>query len=132
YLIFVYIVSWLQLADGIAPAHALGINTLNMALLLPMMIGMGWLSDRIGRKPVLIAAAAATFLGALPLFWLMLQGSTLQVLIGQFGFVILVGAFIGTQPAIMVEATPPEVRCTAIALGYNVTLGIIGGTSPLA
>ena len=31
----------------------------------------------------------------------------------------------------MVEAVPAGVRCTAIALGYNVTLGIIGGLSPL-
>jgi MHS family proline/betaine transporter-like MFS transporter len=32
----------------------------------------------------------------------------------------------------MVEAVPWQVRCTAIALGYNVTLGVIGGLSPLA
>jgi len=32
----------------------------------------------------------------------------------------------------MVEATPVAVRCTAIALGYNVTLGVVGGLSPLA
>ena len=44
YLMFVYIVSWLQLADGVAPARALGINTISMALLLPLMIAMGWLS----------------------------------------------------------------------------------------
>jgi MHS family proline/betaine transporter-like MFS transporter len=131
YLLFVYIVSWIQLADGIAPAHALGINTINMALLLPVMIGMGWLSDRIGRKPVLIVATALGFLGALPLFWLMHHDTVELVLAGQFGFVVAVGAFLGTQPSIMVESTPPEIRCTAIALGYNVTLGLIGGLSPL-
>jgi MHS family proline/betaine transporter-like MFS transporter len=26
---------------------------------------------------------------------------------------------------------PAEVRCTAIAVGYNVTLGVVGGLSPL-
>jgi MFS transporter, MHS family, proline/betaine transporter len=31
----------------------------------------------------------------------------------------------------MVEAVPAAVRCTAIALGYNVTLGVVGGLSPL-
>ena len=131
YLLFVYIVSWLQLADGIAPAHALGINTFNMALLLPMMIGMGWLSDKVGRKPVLLVGTVVGFLGAVPLFWLMLHNTIWMVVLGQFGFVVAVGAFMGTQPSIMVEATPPGVRCTAIALGYNVTLGIIGGLSPL-
>src|SRR5262249_38486961 len=33
YVSFVYLVSWLQTADGIAPAHALGINSISMALL---------------------------------------------------------------------------------------------------
>jgi MHS family proline/betaine transporter-like MFS transporter len=31
----------------------------------------------------------------------------------------------------MVEDVPASVRCTAVALGYNVTLGVIGGLSPL-
>ena len=132
YLLFVYIVSWLQLADDIAPAHALGINTINMALMLPMMIGMGWLSDRIGRKPVLLFATVFGMVGALPLFWLMHHDNAWLVLLGQFGFAVAIGAFLGTQPTVMVEATPPEVRCTAVALGYNITLGVIGGLSPLA
>jgi MHS family proline/betaine transporter-like MFS transporter len=53
------------------------------------------------------------------------------VVLGQFGFVIAVGGVLGAQPTTMVEATPPEVRCTAVALGYNLTLGLIGGVSPL-
>ena len=53
------------------------------------------------------------------------------VLLGQLGFVLAVGTFIGCQPALMVEAVPRQVRCTAIALGYNVTLGVVGGLSPL-
>ena len=131
YLLFVYIVSWLQLVDGVAPAHALAINTFNMALLLPTMIAMGWLSDKIGRKPVLIGATVWGLVGAIPLFWLMHHDNAELIILGQFGFVIAVGAFLGTQPTVMVEATPPAVRCTAIALGYNVTLGILGGFSPL-
>src|SRR5215213_2493693 len=61
YLMFVYIVSWLQLADGIAPARALGINTISMALLPPVMIATAWLSDRIGRRPILLGATALAF-----------------------------------------------------------------------
>ena len=131
YLLFVYIVSWLQLADGIAPSHALGINTISMLILLPVMVGMGWLSDRVGRKPLLLIATGWGFVGALPLFWLMHHDQYYLILIGQLGFVLSVGMFLGTQPTAMVETAPVEVRCTAIALGYNVTLGIVGGLSPL-
>ena len=106
YLMFVYIVSWLQLADGIAPARALDINTISMVVLLPLMVGMGWLSDRIGRKPLLLAATAFAFVGAWPLFWLMHHPDPALVLLGQLGFVLAVGTFIGCQPAVMVEAVP--------------------------
>jgi MHS family proline/betaine transporter-like MFS transporter len=131
YLLFVYIVSWLQLADGIAPAHALEINSLSMVILLPWMIGMGALSDRIGRKPMLLAATAIAFASAVPLFMLMQHDQRLSIQLGQLGFVLSVGMFLGTQPTLMVEAVPAAVRCTAIALGYNVTLGVVGGLSPL-
>ncbi len=131
YLMFVYIVSWLELVDGIAPARALGINTISMTLLLPLMIAMGWATDRFGRRPVMLAATALGFVGALPFFWLMHHVDPVVALLGQLGFVLAVGTFVGTQPAIMVEAAPLAVRCTAIALGYNVTLGVVGGLSPL-
>jgi MHS family proline/betaine transporter-like MFS transporter len=131
YLLFVYIVSWVQLADGIAPAHALAINTVSMVLLLPCMILMGALSDRLGRKPILLAATALAFVSAVPLFWLMHHNQPSLVLAGQLGFVLSVGMFLGTQPTIMVEEVPAAIRCTTIALGYNITLGVIGGLSPL-
>jgi MHS family proline/betaine transporter-like MFS transporter len=103
YVMFVYIVSWLQLADGIAPARALGINTISMALLPPVMVGTAWLSDRIGRRPVLLASTAFAFVAAWPLFWLMHSADDAVVLLGQLGFVLAVGTFIGCQPAIMVD-----------------------------
>jgi MFS transporter, MHS family, proline/betaine transporter len=132
YLLFVYIVSWLQLADGVAPAQALDINTASMLLLLAVMLGGGWLSDRVGRKPVLLGATAVAFLAAVPLFWLMHHPNVGLALMGQMGFALVIGMFLGAQPSLMVEATPAAVRCTAVALGYNVTLGLIGGTSPIA
>jgi MHS family proline/betaine transporter-like MFS transporter len=131
YLLFVYIVSWLQLADGIAPVHALEINSLSMIVLLPCMVGMGALSDRFGRKPLLLAATVLAFASAIPLFTLMQSGEHLYVQLGQLGFVLSVGMFLGTQPTLMVEEVPAGVRCTAIAIGYNVTLGVVGGLSPL-
>jgi MHS family proline/betaine transporter-like MFS transporter len=131
YLMFVYIVSWLQFADGVAPARALEINSVSMFVLLPLMLAMAWLSDRIGRRPVMLGATVLAFVGAWPLFWLMHHPDPALVLLGQLGFVLAVGSFIGCQPAVMVEAVPWQVRCTAIALGYNITLGVVGGLSPL-
>ena len=132
YLMFVYVVSWLQLVDGVAPAQALTINTISMALLIPAEIGMAALSDRLGRRPMLIAVTGLAVVAAWPLFWLMHGHAQWMILAGQLGFVVLVGGYYGCLPAFMVEAVAVEVRCTAIALGYNVSLGLIGGLSPLA
>jgi len=45
---FVFIVSWLQTADGFPPARALEINTVSMVLLLPLGFAVGWLTDQVG------------------------------------------------------------------------------------
>ncbi len=131
YISFVYIASWLQFADGIAPERALAINTISMAAIIPVMCGASWLSDRIGRRPLLLAATAIGFLGAVPMFWLMHHHNLLVILLGQMGFVMAVGMYSGALAAAMVESAPPQVRCTAVAIGYNVTMGLIGGCSPL-
>jgi MHS family proline/betaine transporter-like MFS transporter len=132
YLMFVYVVSWLQFADGIAPAHALGINTLCMAVMMPVVLATGWLSDRVARRPLLTAALVLGLIGAYPLLWLMHHPNLSMVVLGQIGFVVIVGLFFGALAGAMVEAAPPEVRCSATALGYNITFGVAGGLSPLA
>jgi len=52
--------------------------------------------------------------------------------LGQLGMVLIVGFFQGALAAALVECAPPSVRCTAVALGYNICLGVVGGLSPLA
>jgi MHS family proline/betaine transporter-like MFS transporter len=125
-------VSWLQTADGISPSRSLEINTFSMVMTLPVVITAGWLSDRIGRKPLMLLASIGGLIGALPLFWLMDHPSELLAQLGQLGLVLLIGVYYGALPAVLVEAAPPAVRCTAVALGYNLCYGLFGGLSPLA
>jgi MHS family proline/betaine transporter-like MFS transporter len=132
YLMFLYIVSWLQTADGIAPAHALEINTASILALLPVCLFAGWLSDRIGRRTVMLLAMAGALVGSWPLFWLLHQPNPMSLLVGQAGFVLIVGLYAGTLPAALVEAVPRRVRCRVVAIGYNVPLGILGGLTPMA
>ena len=132
YVGFVYLVSWLQTADGIAPSRALEINSYSMTVMLAVVIAAGVLSDRFGRKPLLLFASILGLVGALPLFWLLNHPSELLAQLGQLGLVLMIGLYGGTLPATLVEAAPPQVRCTAVALGYNVCLGVIGGLTPLA
>jgi MFS transporter, MHS family, proline/betaine transporter len=131
YVSFVYLVSWLQNVDHIAPARALEINSLSMVILLVVIVASGSLADRFGRKPLLLLATILCFIGALPLFWLLNHPSVWLAQLGQLGLALIVGLYRGTEPAILVEAAPLKVRCTAVALGYNVSAGVIGGLTPL-
>ncbi len=132
YITFVYIASWLQSIDRMPLSRALEINTISMCLMPAMFLATAWLSDRYGRKPLLLVSTIAGFFAAVPLFLLMEHPGALFALFGQIGLTLIVAVFIGAQAASMVEIAPVRVRCTAVGLGYNITLGIVGGMTPLA
>lgn len=131
YLIFVYLVSWLQLIDKMGQEVSLQINTISMVALIPITLAGGALSDRIGRKPLVMGAIAATILLAYPLFNGMYHQSQVVVQLCQLSFALLVGICLGIFPAFMAESAPAHVRSTSLALGYNLTMGIVGGLTPL-
>ena len=131
YLMFLYVVTWLQTVDGIAPARALEINTVSMFFLLPVMLLSGWLSDRLGRRPLMFVAMLLGFAGAVPFLWLMHHPDPALILAGQLALVVPAGMGLGILPAILTEAVAGRVRCTAVSLGYNIAFGVIGGLTPL-
>jgi MHS family proline/betaine transporter-like MFS transporter len=96
YVGFVYLVSWLQTADGIPPARALEINSFSMAILLAVVIAAGLLTDRFGRKPLLLFPVILGFVGAVPLFYLLNNPSELLAQLGQLGLVLIVGLYGGS------------------------------------
>jgi MHS family proline/betaine transporter-like MFS transporter len=131
YLSFVYLVSWLETVDGLPAETALQINTVSLLVLLPVMLLGGWWSDRIGGKRVLIGSAMTTIVLAWPCFWLLHQPELLFAYAGQLGLALPIGLYLGAQPAFLVKVIAPQVRCTAAGLGYNITLGVAGGLSPM-
>ena len=131
YTLFVYGVTYIQLYDRLPAAKALDINTLNMVAMLVLMPLFGLLSDRIGHKTMAISAAVGTAALVWPLFALLDSGSERLILLGQFGFAVLIGAYASVTPTILVEAFPRDVRCSAVSTSYNVVLGIFGGTAPI-
>src|SRR5262245_2728365 len=131
YMIFVYVATYLEQIVHIQAAQALDINTINMVILLLLIPGAGALSDRVGRKPLLITSALGTLLFAWPLFWMMHDQNFTIILLGQMGFAVLVGLYLGTTPATMVAVFPARVRCRALSFCYNIFTGLLGGTTPL-
>jgi MHS family proline/betaine transporter-like MFS transporter len=132
YVAFVFLVTYMQTVGGLREAEALAINTANMLALLALMPLAGWLSDRAGRKPLLVAGIGGLLVLAWPLFWALHHPSSASWnFTGQLGFAVCIGLFGGALPVTMVEATSRAVRCSAISVGYNLCVGVLGGLSPL-
>jgi len=131
YLIFVYVSTWLHQTAHISTANALDINTVNMIFLVVLTVMFGWLSDRIGRKPIMITAAICLILFTYPLMWLMHHESLVIVFASQLGLTVIAAMIPGCTPALMVEMLPRHVRVTCMSIAYNLSLGLIGGTTPL-
>jgi MHS family proline/betaine transporter-like MFS transporter len=132
YMAFVYVTTYLRQVDHLAQSTALDINTISMVVLLLLLAPVGALSDRIGRKPVLLVATGGMLILAWPLFWLMHSGTFVVILLGQIGFAVLSACYWGVMPATMVELTSYQTRCTVLSFGYNAVMAILGGLTPMA
>lgn len=98
-----------------------------------MMIAItfvGRLSDRVGRKPLLLASAIGFAVLAFPAIALMAAGGIVALVIGfaiLAALLLLILAVIGsTFPAMF----PTKVRYGSFAIGYNVSTSAFGGTAP--
>ena len=131
YMTFVYSATWLHQVANVPARTALLINTLAMALSLGASLAAGALSDRVGRRPVLVAWGAALALLAYPLMSLMATGRTGYIIAGWVGLALLVAAGSGALPATMAELAPWRVRCTVVSVAHNTGMALLGGTTPL-
>ena len=131
YLYFVYIASYLREHMHFSTARALEINTISLVFVLALTVPSAMLSDRIGRKPVLYAVVILTLLLSWPLWQLLHQESFLLVLAGQMGLAVLSAMTWSVLPTTIIEMLPTNVRCSGTSIGYNLCLGVMGGTTPL-
>ncbi|MPN32996.1 Glycine betaine/proline/ectoine/pipecolic acid transporter OusA [bioreactor metagenome] len=92
---------------------------------------MARLSDRIGRKPVLIISAVAMGIVAYPMFRLIATG---QMALAAIGAVVMAVAFSGhaaTVHTVLFEMFPTSVRYSAYSIGFSLSTIIFGGSAPL-
>lgn len=131
YVVFVWLSTYLKEIVQQPVSNPLLLNTIGLACLLPVIPLAGWLSDRFGRRALLMTAGIGILLCSWPLFIVFQQGDDGMILVGLVIFALLIGMAQGPTPAMMTELFPPEVRLTGIGIGYNVTLALFGGTAPL-
>ncbi len=66
-----------------------------------------------------------------PLFLLLLKGTPVFILLSQCIFAILIAMIYSVVPTILFEMFDTSIRCTAVAIPYNIANSVFGGTSPL-
>jgi MHS family proline/betaine transporter-like MFS transporter len=129
YVLLSYLPTWAQQHMKLPAAQALWANTIGLLVLAAVIPFMGLLSDRIGRKPLLIACCVAFIVVPLPAFtFLLASGGSLAALIAvQILFAIMISAFSGPGPAAIAEIFPTKNRSTWMTTGYALAVAIFGG-----
>ena len=101
--------------------------------LLPLTIFAGWLSDKVGRKPVVVSGLILGAALILPAFHLLQNNSDSTVFITLILICLsaILALVVGPQTALLAELFPAKTRNSAATLPHNLAAGWIGGLLPL-
>jgi MHS family proline/betaine transporter-like MFS transporter len=130
YIILTYMQTYMAVNLGIGKETASLATLLTLlvtALLVPVF---GRLSDRVGRRPLILISSIGLVLVPYPVLrWMELAGDS-SAIVGQMFLGVLLAPMLGCVFACLAELFPPAVRVTGFSIGYNVTGALLGGTAP--
>jgi MFS family permease len=117
----------LKLSDTDAFVATLCVGASNLCW-LPVM---GALSDRVGRRPLLIGCTLLMLLTAFPVMsWLVQAPSFPRLLVTSLWLSFLYASYNGAMVVFLTELMPAEVRATGFALAYSLATSLFGGFTP--
>jgi len=131
YMVTAYMPTYMEAELGYSSTLALVMTLAAMVLMLLAVTQFGRLSDRVGRRPVLLSGCVASIVLALPAFWLLQQASVWTVALGMVVLAVTLVHFSGAAPASLPAFFPTKVRYGALAISFNVSVALFGGTTPL-
>ena len=92
----------------------------------------GAISDRIGRKTVLLTIAVLAFVTAYPaLYWLVAAPTFGKMLMVELLFSFYFGVYNGAMVAALSELVPKHVRATCFSLAFSLAAALFGTATPL-
>nr|WP_315040544.1 MFS transporter [uncultured Moraxella sp.] len=104
------------------------IASFSVIVITPMI---GALSDKIGRKPVLIGACIANMILPIVLFNMMATAHVMMALVGAVVLACLAGAVSAVAASATSEQFATHVRLSGLALGVTLATAVFGGLTPL-
>jgi len=131
YVLLSYMPTYTQKYVKLSAAAALWANTIGLVVLMVCIPIMGALSDKWGRKPLLLTCCLAYIVLPYPIFNFLVSGATFtQLVMVQILFAILISMFSGAGPAAIAEMFPTRARSTWMTTGYALAVAIFGGFAP--
>ena len=92
---------------------------------------MGALSDRVGRRPILVATTILTLVTAYPaLLWLVAAPSVGRLLAVELWLSCMFGSYNGAMVVYLIEIMPPEVRTSGFSVAFSLATAVFGGFTP--
>lgn len=131
YMALSYLPSYLSSTLHFDETHGLFLVLLVMVLMMPMTLFAGRLSDTIGRKPVMLFGCVGLFALSIPALLLIRTGTMLPVFGGLLILGVLLSCFTGVMPSALPALFPTKIRYGALAIGFNISVSLFGGTTPL-
>ncbi|MGV9377273.1 MFS transporter [Nonomuraea sp. NPDC003707] len=125
-----FLPTYAQITVGFDVAESLEIGTISLLFFMVLQPLLGMLSDRIGRKPMLITFGAAFVILPVPLLS-MLGNSFGSLLTVQLIGMLFLGCFTSISAAVNSELFPTRVRAAGAGFPYSLTVALFGGTAPL-
>jgi MHS family proline/betaine transporter-like MFS transporter len=130
YVVLSYMTTYFQDPLGFSATAASLSTTITLLVGMVLIPPLGALSDRIGRKPLLLASCIGYAVLTYPLFLLLNTGSLFAAILAQVALGALLAVFISTSIAALTELFPTRVRYGGFSIGYNFSVAIFGGSSP--
>ncbi len=130
YITLAYLPTWLTSVVKLPQSQSLAISTIGLLLLVCLIPPLGALSDRVGRKPLLISSCVGFIVLCYPLYRFASSGSFVAALLAQFLLVAMTALYTAGAPAAFSELFPTRVRYSGLSVGYNTAVMIFGGFAP--
>ena len=132
FVFVIYLVSYAINTMHLAPSAALSCAVVSGLIVVVLTPLVGALSDRIGRRPLILACAVLNLVFDYPLFMLAIHGGTFATLLMALAAnAVFQAMYTGTIPSILAEMFPTRVRYTALSVSYGFAVMLFGGFAPL-
>ena len=130
YVVFAFLPTYFIKALHFSKTTAFVSITLACVVAIVLILPLAALSDRIGRKPLLIAGTVGFAVLAYPLFLLLNSGSVAAAVAAHAALAAIESVYISVAVATGVELFATRVRYSGFSVGYNVCVAAFGGTTP--